>query len=64
MVRCFVDGLFQDPAVTQVQTDPSPHNLRAIRSYRRAGFEPHAQVQTPDGPALLMLRRRSTAPVA
>lgn len=64
MVRRFVDDLFQDPAVTQVQTDPSPDNLRAIRSYRRAGFEPHAQVHTPDGPALLMLRRRSTAPAA
>jgi RimJ/RimL family protein N-acetyltransferase len=59
MVRAFVDQLFLDPAVTKVQTDPSPENQRAIRSYLRAGFLPHGEVITPDGPALLMLRYRS-----
>jgi RimJ/RimL family protein N-acetyltransferase len=58
MVRAFVDQLFQDPAVTQVQTDPSPTNERAIRSYRRAGFVAVGEVITPDGPALLMVKRR------
>lgn len=58
MVRAFVDRLFLDPAVTKVQTDPSPDNHRAIRSYRRAGFQDQAEVVTPDGPALLMVRRR------
>ena len=58
MVRAFVDQLFQDPTVTQVQTDPSPDNQRAIHSYRRAGFVAYGEVATPDGPALLMLRRR------
>lgn len=47
-----------DPAVTQVQTDPSPDNVRAIRSYQRAGFVIEAEIITPDGPALLMLRHR------
>ena len=63
MVRAFVDQLFRDPAVTKVQTDPSPRNERAIHSYQRAGFVIHEEVITPDGPALLMLRsRESRAP--
>ena len=59
MVSAFVELLFQDPAVTTVQTDPSPQNERAIRSYKRAGFVVHGEVTTPAGPALLMLRRRT-----
>lgn len=59
MVRAFVERLFEDPAVTKVQTDPSPSNERAIRCYRRAGFVAHREIITPDGPALLMLRNRS-----
>lgn len=58
MVAAFVAQLFEDPAVTSVQTDPSPGNERAIRCYRRACFTVQAQVETPDGPALLMLRTR------
>jgi RimJ/RimL family protein N-acetyltransferase len=58
MVRAFVESLFVDARVTKVQADPSPDNLRAIRSYLRAGFVPHGEVATPDGPALLMLRQR------
>lgn len=58
MVRAFVEQLFEDPAVTQVQTDPSPQNERAIRCYRRAGFEPRGEEDTPDGRALLMVCRR------
>ena len=62
MVNAFVERLFQDPAVTKVQTDPSPKNERAIRCYQRAGFVIQGEVTTPDGPALLMLRhRRSNA---
>ncbi|MEO8379375.1 MAG: GNAT family N-acetyltransferase [Acidobacteriota bacterium] len=58
MVRAFVQRLFLDPAVTRVQTDPSPENDRAIRSYSRAGFQPREVVETPDGPALLMFCER------
>ena len=58
MVNAFVQRLFHDPAVTKVQTDPSPRNERAIRCYRRAGFVAHGEIITPDGPALLMLRHR------
>jgi RimJ/RimL family protein N-acetyltransferase len=60
MIRTFVDGLFRDPSVTRVQTDPSPANDRAIRCYERAGFTALREVITPDGPALLMLRERNT----
>src|SRR5262249_30331488 len=38
MVRAFVDRLFDDATTTRVQTDPSPTNARAIRSYEKAGF--------------------------
>ena len=55
MVRAFVSELFLDATVTKVQTDPSPGNERAIRSYIRAGFSPQGEVSTPDGPALLMV---------
>jgi RimJ/RimL family protein N-acetyltransferase len=58
MVRAFVDRLLGDPAVTKVQTDPSPANARAIRCYEKAGFRTVGQVQTPDGPALLMVVER------
>ena len=59
MVSAFVKQLFQDPSVTKVQSDPSPDNVRAIRSYQRAGFVVDSQIITPDGPALLMLRHRN-----
>jgi RimJ/RimL family protein N-acetyltransferase len=59
MVRAFVDRLFLDPRVSKVQTDPSPDNGRAIRSYAKAGFVAQKEVMTPDGPALLMLRTRA-----
>src|SRR5437763_1774680 len=54
MIRAFVDRLFGDPAVTRVQTDPDPRNLRAIRCYEKSGFERAREVDTPDGRALLM----------
>lgn len=60
MVRAFVQGLWADPAVTVVQTDPSPHNTRAIRAYEKAGFAAVGEVITPDGPALLMRCARPT----
>lgn len=58
MVRALVDLLFRDPAVTRIQTDPAPHNLRAIRCYEKAGFRAVRRIVTPDGPALYMLQDR------
>ena len=58
MVNAFVERLFKDAGVTKVQTDPSPDNVRAIRSYQRAGFVIDSEIITPDGPALLMVRHR------
>jgi RimJ/RimL family protein N-acetyltransferase len=58
MVRAFVERLFADPAVTKVQVDPAPENARAIRAYEKAGFARVGVVDTPDGPALLMVQPR------
>jgi RimJ/RimL family protein N-acetyltransferase/catechol 2,3-dioxygenase-like lactoylglutathione lyase family enzyme len=68
MVRAFMATLFADPAVTRIQTDPRPTNVRAIRCYEKAGFRQVGTVNTPDGEALLMVCdradwRASTVPV-
>lgn len=55
LVRALVDQLFSDPAVTKIQTDPAPNNLRAIRCYEKAGFVAQGLITTPDGPALYMV---------
>jgi aminoglycoside 6'-N-acetyltransferase-1b/aminoglycoside 6'-N-acetyltransferase-2 len=57
-VRALAAHLFADPAVTAIQTDPAPDNRRAVRCYEKAGFVPHGNVTTPDGPALYMLLTR------
>jgi aminoglycoside 6'-N-acetyltransferase len=40
----------------RIVTDPGPNNARAIRAYEKSHFRRHGPVQTPDGPALLMVR--------
>jgi len=61
MVAAFVSQLLQDPAVTKVQADPDPTNVRAIRCYEKAGFRRVGKITTPDGPALLMVIERLAA---
>lgn len=58
LVATLVDFLFRDPAVTKIQTDPAPTNLRAIRCYEKAGFRQVRRIVTPDGPAIYMLYER------
>jgi len=55
LIRCFVEDLFR-VGVPRIVTDPDPANRRAIRAYQKAGFQEDHVVQTPDGPALLMVR--------
>jgi aminoglycoside 6'-N-acetyltransferase-1b/aminoglycoside 6'-N-acetyltransferase-2 len=58
LVRALVESLFSDPAVTKIQTDPAPNNLRAIRCYEKAGFTRERVISTPDGPAVYMVQTR------
>jgi RimJ/RimL family protein N-acetyltransferase len=55
MIRAFVARLLADPAVTKIQTDPSPKNHRAIRCYEKVGFMNIGVIETPDGPAWYMV---------
>ena len=55
LIRCFVDNLLQNGA-PRVVTDTDPANGRAVRAYEKAGFAKDRMVETPDGPALLMIR--------
>jgi len=59
LVTALVERLFADPAVSRIQTDPSPANLRAIRCYEKAGFRRLRTIVTPDGPAAYMVRDRA-----
>jgi aminoglycoside 6'-N-acetyltransferase len=54
-VRAFADHLLSS-GTPRVVTDPDPHNARAVRAYEKAGFQRDRVVDTPDGPALLMVR--------
>ena len=54
-IRKFTDGLLGS-GIPRVVTDPDPENGRAVRAYAKAGFQSDRLVDTPDGPALLMVR--------
>ena len=54
-IRQFVDALLAS-GIPRVVTDPDPDNGRAVRAYTKAGFQSERVVDTPDGPALLMVR--------
>jgi aminoglycoside 6'-N-acetyltransferase len=55
LARAFADRLLAS-GTPRVVTDPDPLNTRAIRAYEKAGFRRDNLVETPDGPALLMVR--------
>ena len=57
-IRQFADALLRN-GTPRVVTDPDPANIRAVRAYQKAGFEPEREVDTPDGPTLLMVRNLS-----
>jgi aminoglycoside 6'-N-acetyltransferase len=54
-IRKFTGALL-DSGIPRVVTDPDPDNGRAVRAYAKAGFQSDRVVDTPDGPALLMVR--------
>jgi aminoglycoside 6'-N-acetyltransferase len=54
-IRQFADSLLAS-GIPRLVTDPDPDNGRAVHAYARAGFQREGIVDTPDGPALLMVR--------
>jgi aminoglycoside 6'-N-acetyltransferase len=54
-IRVFADQLLAS-GTPRIVIDPDPANTRAIRAYEKAGFSRDRIVDTPDGPALLMVR--------
>jgi aminoglycoside 6'-N-acetyltransferase len=54
-IRAFADSLLAN-GTPRVVIGPDPENTRAIRAYEKAGFVRDRVVDTPDGPALLMVR--------
>jgi aminoglycoside 6'-N-acetyltransferase len=54
-IRGFADHLLAS-GTPRLVIDPDPANARAIRAYEKAGFRRERIVETPDGPALLMVR--------
>lgn len=54
-IRAFVDEQLRN-GLPRIVTDPDPLNSRAVRAYEKAGFVRDQMVDTPDGPALLMVR--------
>ena len=54
-IRSFTEQLLAN-GIPRVVIDPDPANARAIRAYEKAGFSKDRLVDTPDGPALLMVR--------
>ena len=54
-IRSFTGRLLAH-GTPRVVIDPDPANARAIRAYEKAGFSKDRTVDTPDGPALLMVR--------
>jgi aminoglycoside 6'-N-acetyltransferase len=55
-VEAFVDSQMA-AGTPRMITDPDPANARAIRAYEKAGFRKNRIVDTPNGPALLMVRQ-------
>jgi aminoglycoside 6'-N-acetyltransferase len=54
-IRRFAEQLLAQ-GTPRVVIDPDPANARAIRACQKAGFSKDRLVDTPDGPALLMVR--------
>ncbi|MFB9266099.1 GNAT family N-acetyltransferase [Bradyrhizobium erythrophlei] len=55
LIRGFVEERLAQ-GVPRIVIDPNPDNPRAIRAYEKAGFQKVRMIDTPDGPALLMVR--------
>ncbi len=57
-IKKFTDELLKDSEINSIITDPPSFNGMAIRAYKKAGFSKLGTIITPDGPAVLMLKKK------
>ncbi len=53
-IKGFIAGIKNTDGVEKIIVDPAPDNAPAIKCYSQAGFRKEADIETPDGPAILM----------
>jgi orotate phosphoribosyltransferase len=58
LIRQFSQGLFTDHAVPRVIADPHRANGRSVRAFEKAGFRNDGTIDTPWGPAQMMVKER------
>lgn len=54
MIKQFAQMLFCNSEVTRIISDPNPNNPRSVRCLEKAGFTKIKDIQTPDGPSVMM----------
>lgn len=62
MISQFIRFLLEEISISEICVDPRPDNLRAIRCYEKVGFKKVGRIQTPDGPALMMVLKMESFP--
>ncbi len=60
MITAFTQQLFSMPNIKKIITEADPNNQRAIRCYKKAGFNFVKELDTPDGLAYLFERERTS----
>lgn len=59
VIRAFARFMQErEPSLETIIIDPDPANLRAVRSFEKAGFRPEGEITTPGGKALLMRMKK------
>jgi aminoglycoside 6'-N-acetyltransferase-1b/aminoglycoside 6'-N-acetyltransferase-2 len=55
IVKEFIQGLVEKIHPVEIRIDPNPGNIAAIKCYQKAGFIKKKLINTPDGPAMMMV---------
>ena len=53
-IKSFIEELKKQPEVKKIIVDPAPDNSPAIKCFGQVGFRTGKEIETPNGPALLM----------